>query len=300
MSNVFHVPRYMLAIVLFAGLAIPAWADETPATGQAQISPLQAALTAYEQNPKLDEYRALQAAQKAFAKSGAAPDETSFKAMGILQDLAFANREWRDAWQLGLQRLAAYQALDMTDKNELYDIHMDTGQAYLLSKRKYNLRKAYEQFSEAQQVINNADYLHVSDEFLQARSWQALSSAIMLTRHVPQKKSRQDKTEDVPGKNNYPPKCTEFNKQVKWISRPAPNFPRDAARKGYVGAIILLYDMQPDGSVANVRVGAEAPENMFGQSALDAAKKWVAKLPPGFPIECGRNAITDITYVLRG
>lgn len=295
-----HLMKCIVPLVLLLGMTMPVWADEPPAASDVRSSPLQTALAAYEKNPKLDEYRALQAAQKAFAKSGAAPNEISFKAMGILQDLAFANRQWREAQKLGLQRIVAFHALNKTDDKLLTDIHIDTGMAYLVSKRKRDLWPAKEQFDLAVETANDHDYLHVSEDYLRARSWGALTRAIMMTRHVPGPKKKKDKEDEEENLGNFPGKCIALNKQVKWISRMPPKFPRDAARSGYVGAIVLLYDMQPDGRPGNIRIGGEAPEALFGESAVEAAKKWKAKLPPDYPPECGKNAITEVIYVLRG
>ena len=67
-----------------------------------------------------------------------------------------------------------------------------------------------------------------------------------------------------------PPLCTGHV-----VTPPRPTYPRDAARKGYVGAVILGFDFV-DGAPGNYRVLASVPDGQFEQTSLDGMKyfKW--------------------------
>ena len=63
-----------------------------------------------------------------------------------------------------------------------------------------------------------------------------------------------------------PPLCTG-----KVVQPPRPRYPRGAARKGYVGAVLLTFDFV-DGEPANYRVLAAVPDTMFETVTLEAMK----------------------------
>lgn len=58
-----------------------------------------------------------------------------------------------------------------------------------------------------------------------------------------------------------------------------PQYPREAAMKGLEGFVQMLIDIQPDGSVTNVRVVDSNPRRVFDRSAVRAAGKYKYKPP---------------------
>ncbi len=58
-----------------------------------------------------------------------------------------------------------------------------------------------------------------------------------------------------------------------------PQYPRQAAMKGLEGFVQMLVDIQPDGSVSNVRVVNSSPRRVFDRAAVGAASKYKYKPP---------------------
>ncbi len=58
-----------------------------------------------------------------------------------------------------------------------------------------------------------------------------------------------------------------------------PQYPREAAMKGVEGFVQMLVDIQPDGSVSNVRVVSSSPRRVFNRAAVSAASKYKYKPP---------------------
>ncbi|MCZ4297275.1 energy transducer TonB [Henriciella marina] len=56
---------------------------------------------------------------------------------------------------------------------------------------------------------------------------------------------------------------------------PRPTYPDDAAWSGYIGAVIVLFDVDEDGA-KNVRIGASVPTDIFDDAALASVRrlKW--------------------------
>jgi len=69
------------------------------------------------------------------------------------------------------------------------------------------------------------------------------------------------------GTSSQPPFCTG-----ELVKPPRPSYPRNAARKGYIGAVIVGVDFE-DGAISNVKVLAAVPDGAFEQTSLDAMKK---------------------------
>jgi len=58
------------------------------------------------------------------------------------------------------------------------------------------------------------------------------------------------------------------------LSMPAPEFPRDALRSGRSGEVVVEYTVGTDGSVTSARVVRAEPSRVFDRAALDAVQRW--------------------------
>jgi protein TonB len=58
------------------------------------------------------------------------------------------------------------------------------------------------------------------------------------------------------------------------LSMPAPEFPRDALRSGRSGEVVVEYTVGTDGSVTSARVVRAEPARVFDRAALDAVQRW--------------------------
>ena len=74
----------------------------------------------------------------------------------------------------------------------------------------------------------------------------------------------RDQFETTP--SSEPPFCSG-----EIVSNATPSYPRKAARKGYIGAVLLGIDFE-DGKVSNIEVLAAVPDKAFEQASLDGMK----------------------------
>lgn len=58
------------------------------------------------------------------------------------------------------------------------------------------------------------------------------------------------------------------------LSTPAPEFPREAARAGRSGEVQVEFTVGTDGSVSNVRVVRSEPGTIFDRAAITAVRRW--------------------------
>jgi periplasmic protein TonB len=58
------------------------------------------------------------------------------------------------------------------------------------------------------------------------------------------------------------------------LSRVAPEYPRDAARRSVEGAVKFQVDVNPDGTVAALKVLEAQPPGVFEKAAERALRKW--------------------------
>lgn len=58
------------------------------------------------------------------------------------------------------------------------------------------------------------------------------------------------------------------------LSTPAPQFPRDALRAGQSGEVQVEFTVGTDGSVTSARVVNAEPRRVFDRAALDAVQRW--------------------------
>ncbi len=84
-----------------------------------------------------------------------------------------------------------------------------------------------------------------------------------------------------------------------WERRNPPNFPTDALDKGYIGAVVLVYDISDDGVVTNAKVLAEVPGDTFGEIAARSVARWKIETPPVDHPGCRTNVMTNFHFVIE-
>lgn len=86
-----------------------------------------------------------------------------------------------------------------------------------------------------------------------------------------------------------PPLATPTGAKPTPIDRPQPAYPSLAEAAGVEGKVRLRFDVQDDGSVANVRVIESTPPLLFDSVALYAVSSW--QYEPGQPAESQQVAL---------
>lgn len=85
------------------------------------------------------------------------------------------------------------------------------------------------------------------------------------------------------------------NDDIKWKEQPDPVFPMEAINRGFIGSIIVGYDLNATG-VERVVMLSDFPAAGFGEAAAKALKKWTLAAPPS--PACSKNQITYFTFTL--
>jgi len=81
-----------------------------------------------------------------------------------------------------------------------------------------------------------------------------------------------------------------------WEKRKPPHYPAIAARRGFIGAILIGHDLDGVG-VSRTVVLTDFTDAGFGAVALDSMKHW--RLKPGLDPACWKNNITIFTFILN-
>lgn len=282
-----QIKKQSIAIWLLM-LGVSAYAGES--IGEPNIEDrLQSTLTAYKENPDKVHYRQMANALKEFEDSSEPVNGTVLKALTSLQYYAFDQKTWKQAQSYGEKRLQVFQNLHTDDSDELAGIHITTGIAYMIPKKKEGLRKAEMHFYAAQKALAGYDYRDIPKNFLRARAWQSLVEVQMRNRDM----------QPAYGVEAYKELDSHPNLDcagLEWKYRRPPSFPVQAYSRMSGGAIVVIYDLQPNGKPTNIRVGAEVPQHMFATNSINAVKTWRANLPEDYPASCRTNLITSMTY----
>jgi len=76
--------------------------------------------------------------------------------------------------------------------------------------------------------------------------------------------------------------------ELRPISTPAPQYPREAARRGRSGSVEVEFTVGLDGSVTSSRVVNASPPRIFDREALQAINRWRFE-PIGMPVTSRRT-----------
>lgn len=90
-----------------------------------------------------------------------------------------------------------------------------------------------------------------------------------------------------------PPRRTVSN-ELRPISTPGPNYPRDAQVRRRAGTVEVEFTVDTDGSVSSARVVSASPPRVFDREALQAVNRWRFQ-PVGSPVTTRRTFKFDPT-----
>ena len=157
---------------------------------------------------------------------------------------------------------------------------------------------AHEDFSRAVRLFPpQKDFESFDPVLAQAHGWFAAADAAIGS-------MGEDHKETVPrGKGPTPPMFEQSPAPSagcgsQWDERLPPKYPSAANRRGYIGAVIAVYDLGDDLSVHNPRILVEVPVETFSKTVLKSMEKWTLKTPPADHPACRDNRTTQFTFVL--
>ena len=169
------------------------------------------------------------------------------------------------------------------------------GGAWSLKNR---LRDAHALIDGAQQAFAPAPSLdEVAPGALDARIWHAVLSSVAGTAEVTLSGGHEfDGSVSIEG--GVPviarPGLDDEACAFEWTHREM-TYPK--LRRGYIGGVLIGYDLTPAGSVVNARVLGEVPEGKFGAHVLEHAKRWEAAVGE-VPAACLTDQTVAIVFTL--
>lgn len=85
-----------------------------------------------------------------------------------------------------------------------------------------------------------------------------------------------------------PPPTRTISNELRPISTPGPQYPREAQRRRRAGTVEVEFTVGTDGSVSAARVVAASPPRIFDREALQAVNRWRFQ-PVGSPVTTRRT-----------
>jgi hypothetical protein len=82
---------------------------------------------------------------------------------------------------------------------------------------------------------------------------------------------------------------------IVWKTRDPPEYPMQAIRKGYIGAVIIGYDLTEDG-VLRTKVLGEVNGGVLSQRAVESMSDWKLMQPP--PPACAKNNVVFFGFTM--
>jgi protein TonB len=98
----------------------------------------------------------------------------------------------------------------------------------------------------------------------------------------------QQAPQQAPAVAAEPPPTRTVSNELRPISTPGPNYPRDAQRRRRAGTVEVEFTVGTDGSVTSSRVVNASPPRIFDREALQAVDRWRFQ-PIGSPVTTRRT-----------
>ena len=137
-----------------------------------------------------------------------------------------------------------------------------------------------------------------------AIAWEAATDAALLSHRKkpegpPEDESEHDPVEAEPyilfeSDRNRPDDCG-----IEWETRIPPRYPNTPLYRGYIGAVMVVYDLGDDLVVHNPRILAEVPADAFSKAVRKSIRSWRLKAPSVDHPACRTNQLTQFTFIIE-
>ena len=226
-------------------------------------------------------------------------DAMEFAAMSLglaLKD--FAAGRMREAEESAATAKAAILKADPQDTVGIATAGITKGAAQMLRqpRREQRIRAAQEEFRKVRDLYPpQADIESFAVGLAQALAWDYAAAALL--------QSMGERAGDLSWDRDSPlferpAGLRERCGDIEWVSRSPPSYPRDAVRKGYVGAVLVGYHIDDALGIEGVRILAEVPAAKFGDAALEAVANWEIESMENDAEHCRRNRVTRFRFVI--
>lgn len=213
---------------------------------------------------------------------------------------ALVREAWRDLAQIGAQAVLAAEQGTPQDINVrgLLFAQFGIGVLRTPSPSFNDVLRAREIFRTGAALFpKQTDVDDVPDILAQLVTWEATADALLKTLDL--KRAERVLAETPERSGRLPSKREGLACDIEFIERPQPTYPKAALRKGYIGAVIIAYDLAKDGRVVNARTLAEVPNATFAPYILETMPSWRAKIAPNTPDACLSDILTRFEFVIR-
>ena len=215
----------------------------------------------------------------------------------------FTAGRWADTVDSAARADAALRAAAPDDLEALVKVILAGGAARLLLPRwtEKQILAAHHEFERAQRLFPpQQDIEHFDPLLAQVLAWDAAALAVYRTRyHSGFPDAAADDEQPMPpvleNSGLYDPRCGE----IEWQARKSPEYPDAARSAGYIGAVIVGYNLDEDLRVSEPKVLAEVPARKFGHAAASSMSDWQAAPPASDDPVCRRNLLSTFTFVMN-
>ncbi len=215
----------------------------------------------------------------------------------------FTAGRWADTVDSAARAEASLRAAAPDDLEALAKVILAGGAARLLLPHwtEKQILAAHHEFERAQRLFPpQHDVEHFNPLLAQVLAWDAAALAVYRTRyHSGFPDAAADDEEPMPpvleNSGLYDPRCGE----IEWQTRTSPEYPDDARNAGYIGAVIVGYNLDEGLRVSEPKVLAEVPARKFGHAAASSMNDWRAAPPASDDPVCRRNLLSTFTFVMN-
>lgn len=176
---------------------------------------------------------------------------------------------------------------------------MIQGAAELLPINRFlsSIDAAHAHFVRASHLFPPQESIETFDPiFAQIIAWDAATRASL--------KSRGDRYRDKKREESWPDLAPPFKEELiiddcagDWEKRPLPKYPDLAAKRQYIGAAVIGYHLDEDGTVRGVRVLAEVPVDTFAKYTVKAMERWRYETPLDPRPGCRTDLLSTFEFV---
>jgi Gram-negative bacterial TonB protein C-terminal len=165
-----------------------------------------------------------------------------------------------------------------------------------------NTQAAHNEFSRAQNLFPPQKDLDSFDPLLaQILGWDAAADAVLGSLGEEDYPDHENIDQNDPTQY-YSPIFEQEEKSdeecgVGW-DRDPPKYPSQAGWKGYIGAVIIGYNLSDDTLVHDARILAEVPTKIFGDAVLSNMETWRLAAPISNDPACRLNRLAHFTFMM--
>ncbi|WP_031555061.1 energy transducer TonB [Parvularcula oceani] len=243
--------------------------------------------------------RALKTATNTILEADPRPSYMLASAWLNIAELAILGRDKRIAERAADEAIRIMSGLRFAEAPDLAAAHFARGAAAMITNGRRNRRvadmhEAWIHFRETRALFEPADSPEAIPP-LAAAAYVWMRTLGSLGGHpskVDLERRGYDALSDLPPLLGDNEACHEA---VEWEGDRQIEYPLTAQNMGRVGGVLFAYDIGTDGGLTNLRLIAEVPGRVFGQSVIEQAADWrvdPASVLPG----CERGRIFTVQY----